>query len=344
MLSGILVFLWKCVVFWFTIASILWVLAFTSPAASATLAKLYKIGAGFVTMALSTDKRWKKPSHDPDQIKDAKDARKKRIIFIRHGESDWNEVFNRGFGPSFPGRVISAILRELKLAETQDSVFLDSGLSPLGMQQAKELVQFLESAPIAKAGDNPELHSILRGEGASDSVIMSSNLRRALATAAIGLQRRLKSTRERVLICSELQEITFNLDGNALAGPNQVPDLHSIKPAMWPGCDPPQLFDAALNSGDKPIFGNGLQRMLSFCDLAFSRNESTIIAVGHSLYFRSFFRTFLPHGAEHEAKKLKMVNAGTVAFDLTCATASDGTTLHRIDPDSISVFYGGFTK
>lgn len=123
----------------------------------------------------------------------------------RHGESDWNEVFNRGFGPSFPMRLLMAILRELRLAETPDSVFIDSGLSPLGMQQARELMTFLEGS--ADPTDNAGMHALLRGDGRAqeDSVVMSSNLRRALATAAIGLQRRLHLTGERVLIVSDLQ-------------------------------------------------------------------------------------------------------------------------------------------
>ena len=45
----------------------------------------------------------------------------KRIIFIRHGESDWNDVFNKGFGPSFIFRLVGAIWRETLLMITNDS-------------------------------------------------------------------------------------------------------------------------------------------------------------------------------------------------------------------------------
>lgn len=51
--------------------------------------KLFTIGAG--QMVLSQDRKWSKPD-DPDLIKDADDLQFKQIIFIRHGESDWNEV------------------------------------------------------------------------------------------------------------------------------------------------------------------------------------------------------------------------------------------------------------
>ena len=65
-----------------------------------------------------------KKNPDPDRIKEevAKgETIKKRIIFIRHGESDWNNVFNKGFGPSFPIRLFKAWLRELWLYPTTDS-------------------------------------------------------------------------------------------------------------------------------------------------------------------------------------------------------------------------------
>lgn len=71
------------------------------------------------------------------------------------------------------------------------------------------------------------------------------------------------------------------------------------------------------------------------------RKESTVIATGHSLYFRSFFQTFLPRSTEHISKKKKMVNAGTVAFNISKAM-HEGKPVYRIDPESITVVYGGF--
>uniref|UniRef100_A0A061RFY4 Uncharacterized protein n=1 Tax=Tetraselmis sp. GSL018 TaxID=582737 RepID=A0A061RFY4_9CHLO len=322
--------------------SVLWVTSFTSPRSAAVLRKLYLFTYGFLTMLFSTDKRWSKPRLDPEVVKDTKPADKKLLVFIRHGESDWNEVFNRGFGPTFFVRLVKAIYREMLLLVTSDSVFIDSSLSPLGVAQARDLLSFLDQP--ATPADNADLHALLRGENSvTSSVVVSSNLRRALATAAIGLQPRLKETKERVLISSDLQEISFNLDANALAPPLEVPDLHAIAPEMWASFQPSELFDPGLNSGNKPIFGNGLQRMHNFCEFVFSREEDAVIAVGHSLYFRSFFRTFLPFGSDHEAKRRKMANAGAVAFELSRAR-HEGRPVYRIDPASISVVYGGFAK
>ena len=61
-----------------------------------------------------------KKNPDPDRIK-GKPTTTKRLIFIRHGESDWNNVFNKGFGPSFPVRLFKAWYKELILYPTNDS-------------------------------------------------------------------------------------------------------------------------------------------------------------------------------------------------------------------------------
>ena len=68
----------------------------------------------------------------------------KRIVFLRHGESAWNEVFNRGFGPSFPVRLISAWVRELMVLQDGSSLFLDSPLSATGEEQVSQLRSWLE--------------------------------------------------------------------------------------------------------------------------------------------------------------------------------------------------------
>ena len=86
-----------------------------------------------------------KKNPDPDSIKDAP-SKMKRIIFIRHGESDWNEVFNKGFGPMFVVRLVKAMWRELLLMVTMDSAFLDSPLNIEGTDQARELRRYIEQS------------------------------------------------------------------------------------------------------------------------------------------------------------------------------------------------------
>jgi hypothetical protein len=55
-----------------------------------------RLGGSVVAhLLLSGDRKWKKSAvPNPDAVRqaDAEPVRTKRIIFIRHGESDWNEV------------------------------------------------------------------------------------------------------------------------------------------------------------------------------------------------------------------------------------------------------------
>ena len=84
--------------------------------------------------------------------------------------------------------------------------------------------------------------------------------------------------------------------------------------------------------------------MKAFNEWAFARGEDAIIVGGHSLWFRSYFQTYLPHKLDHEAKKHKITNSGIVSFDVyTHVNESDGEHYYRIDPDSIRNVYGGFT-
>jgi hypothetical protein len=136
------------------------------------------------------------------------------------------------------------------------------------------------------------------------------------------------------------------------------PDALSITPAhtqihaSWIDktskiCDFQDIYtnqvDMSLHNGNKPINTNGLKRMNLFCDFLFSPSvmEEYAIIGGHSLWFRSFFQTFLPHDVQHLSKKNKIVHGGVVAFELIKASTKQGPK-YMIDPKSIAVVYGGF--
>ena len=82
-------------------------------------------------MLYSKDSKGVGPKYNPDPqyILSRSDVNKKTVIFIRHGESDWNLVFNKGINLSFPSRLFNAIKSELLLLFQLDSVFLDSPLN-----------------------------------------------------------------------------------------------------------------------------------------------------------------------------------------------------------------------
>lgn len=56
----------------------------------------------------------------------------------------------------------------------------------------------------------------------------------------------------------------------------------------WPGGN--VVFDAEFNVGTKALGNTGIKRMKALAEWASQRPEDTVVCVGHSLYFRSFFR------------------------------------------------------
>lgn len=82
-------------------------------------------------MLYSKDSKGIGPKYNPDPqyVLSRNDVNKKTVVFIRHGESDWNLVFNKGINLSFPFRLFNAIKDEFLLLFQLDSVFLDSPLN-----------------------------------------------------------------------------------------------------------------------------------------------------------------------------------------------------------------------
>ena len=259
----------------------------------------------------------------------------------RHAESAWNLVFNKGFGSDFPGRLRDAVVKEAKLGNTLDSVFMDSPLSKIGTDQAEALQEFVETG-------EEKLSELLRGKE-GDSIMCSSNLRRALSTLTIGMWERLKRTQEKIYVLSSLQEITFNVDGVSLAKPGLAPQLSDTElNSLYGGgdaskFDPDRYYDCAFNAGNKPVFTTGIERMQQFCAWCFEQEASTIIAGGHSLYNRFFFKTFLPKSSSHESKVKKMQNCAVVSMTLKKGKKKNKT-WYAIDEDSVDVVYLGFEE
>lgn len=323
---------------------------------------------GVAYLLFCHDKSWKKPK-DPmavfTPVLSSEDGKrrieKKTIVFIRHGESTWNDTFNKGthrsaivFVLGFIPGLIKSVLYELYLVLSGkvDSWFYDSPLSHLGLSQVDELGQFLSKkpgSPGAKKMTPTEAKyvSILRGDpGAAKSTLLCSSLRRALSTMAASFRERLaRRPGDKILVVPSLQEISRNPDTLSITLPR-----HQVT-ASWIDqssdvCDFQGIFtnqtDMRLHKGNKPIRTNGLLRMNEFCDFAFKNvKEDVIIVGGHSIYFRSFFRTYLPYSSDHVSKKKKVQNAGCVAFTLLKAPTASGD-VYMIDPKSIEVIYRGF--
>ena len=316
------------------------------------LKKFFITVDSLVFMALSKDSKGLGPKYnpDPDKIEAARMATTtKTVVFIRHGESDWNNVFNKGFGPSFIVRLARALFEEAMMMFHIDSKFLDSPLNHEGIEQALELRRFLQTEQHAevKPGSTGrrDIYEVLRGDR-DTSVIVSSSLRRAVSTTTLALWPRIGKTKEKIIILSSLQEISRNIDTRALSAPKTVADLpFSRISGHCAPFNPDDVFDPSENHGNKTRNFYGIKRLQAFNEWAFQRPESVVICGGHSLWFKYFFQTYLPYKTAHDAKTKKITNSGAVAFTLHRAEAAeaDGTPLYRIDPDSIQVLYGGFT-
>mmetsp|Transcript_22560 Transcript_22560/g.37670 ORF Transcript_22560/g.37670 Transcript_22560/m.37670 type:complete len:352 (-) Transcript_22560:525-1580(-) len=305
-------------------------------------------------MVLSKDNKGigPKKNPDPDLIKD-KINTTKRIVFIRHGESDWNNVFNKGINISFIFRLVKALYAECRMLSTDGSSFIDSPLNQEGIEQAVELSKWLKNESDGIKDSDPNYHEIMSLAGKisdGSSIIVSSCLRRSIATTTLALWPRLAKTGEKVHILSSLQEISRNVDTYAISTPHTVADLPFDR--LTPHCqgkdgtpfDPLQVYEASQNFGTKRLDFYGIKRLRAFGDWAMQQSEDLIIVGGHSLWFKCFFQTFLPHGVDHDAKKKKITNSGAVAFTLQVAkNEQDGTSQYRIDPASLRTVYGGYT-
>uniref|UniRef100_A0A7S2CQI9 Uncharacterized protein n=2 Tax=Octactis speculum TaxID=3111310 RepID=A0A7S2CQI9_9STRA len=332
----------KCYLYVGTMLMGVWAALFVH--SKATRRKFVLLFYGMIVMIFTTDMSWKKKK----VVKKLESvAHTKRVIFIRHGESMWNEAFNKSKNPvKFTYRVLKALLNELLVLANFDSVLFDSPLNQEGFTQSKILKRALTQSAVDDAEKDRYL-KILNGDAGS-SVLVSSNLRRAAQTAVVALWPRLEKSKDPVIVLPSLQEVSRNVDTLSIALPKTPIPLPGIEQELQLEdgiLDAAKVLDMSENTGNKPIFGNGKQRLEAFSRWVFEREEDTIIAAGHSLWFRHYFKTFLAteglSDLEQDAKKYKMKNCGVVAFDLTTNATKDE---FRIKPGSIYVVYEGFEK
>ena len=347
-------------------------------------------------LVFCNDKTWKQPEDDPDSYfqqqstagdGDSKNIERKTIIFVRHGESSWNDTFNKGSRPVI-GFVMYFVPNLIKAAfvewyfwisgQANESWFYDSPLSQKGLEQALSIRAYLRDSTSNLEYATPKEADLIRtliGDGGAagaangdgsinnkvakkSSQLVSSNLRRAISTIVVGFQDRLAKCLndgdDNIMVLDCLQEISRNPDTLSI-----TPARGSVIPA-WTDPKPLGRFykdrcDTTKHTGNKPVSTNGLKRLQAFCKNAFEDiDRDAIIVGGHSLWFRSFFRTYLPYSFEHVSKKKKLINGGIVGFSLErIAVPSDNngakddgnnssSWAYRIDPKSIVVLHGGF--
>lgn len=290
------------------------------------------------------------------------DCRRVTIVFIRHGESKWNSVFNVGSKLLLPWRLLKALISELMVLFALDSIFFDSPLNSEGIKQACELKTFLASTPSGCLGQGSwarpvtelsqeDIISIIRSE-VGRSKVVSSILKRAISTGAVCLNPRFlktKDAQDKIHLMTALQEVSRNVDTLSLTPRGCLPQIPSGEASDKDVGDLIALhyntrLDAKFNTGNKTLKQKALHRHEEFAKWAIDQKVDCIIVCGHSIWFREFFKSYLPKSSDHEAKTKKMVNCGCVAFDFYRSSSVDRrqSQVYRIDPEGVKVIYGGF--
>ena len=111
----------------------------------------------------------------------------------------------------------------------------DAPLSHYGIAQIDKLSRFLAKTKTFTNQREKDIIELLKGESSASSVLVSSNLRRALSTVIIGLRGRLAmNPEEKSVIEPSLQEISRNPDTLAITPPKTQVNASWIEKAMLP--------------------------------------------------------------------------------------------------------------
>ncbi|CAD7941912.1 unnamed protein product [Amoebophrya sp. A120] len=293
-----------------------------------------------VYMIVSSDAKGLKKAKPPSAAQlQGRVIRERQVYFLRHGESEWNWVFNKKPVVAAPFRLVVAFVRELLLGFA-DSLFLDSPLNGEGLRQASEMADDVEARV------------------PSDAEFVTSPLRRAISTLLLAFPRRLRTKKVRVLHC--LQEISRNVDTASMTQAREIPTVSAVEEAKYPVCASMyrRNLDVSQFDGNKTLSRTGLTRLREFAGEREGSNsvfrgtgavEKPLVVAGHSLWFKHFFNLYLPPTEEPElamlAKTRKIANGGLVSFKLQlCVSDTTGQPFCRIPAGSIHEVYKGFER
>ncbi|TYZ59289.1 hypothetical protein PybrP1_006565 [[Pythium] brassicae (nom. inval.)] len=300
--------------------------------------KLWLFALGVLHLLFSSDRQWLSMASAPcdrDELEQERSQqqleprRTKRIVFVRHAESEWNVVFNRGVDWRALVRLVRACVREWLMLPTPDSVFIDSPLSRTGIRQARALFDDalvrssdIESGLAATAtGDEDAIEAAKKTAlrymscPLPNSIVVTSNLRRAIDTARVASAARLGVPGETIHVLSALQEIGRNIDTLAISDAYAL-KTQALSSALRVDKASDGLFDLSESHGNKTVRGCGRTRLQAFARWSTRRSEDVVVVYGHSLWFRAFCREYFPSGVAHDAKHLKLANCGVVSFTL----------------------------
>jgi len=329
----------------------------------------------------STETSVKIEPHDNIQNNDEYTADKtKTLVFIRHGQSEWNHVFNNEGGFSIL-RMVKMILMEAVLLMSSKSIFIDSPLTFRGIDEARYLQFCITAKRKCKQLDDDEYSKLLSGglegdintlsddqelineelnykakyfrilKGSEKSRIITSDLRRAITTTSIALYDRLKKEvqprirTEKMLLLPFLREASRNVDAFCITPMNSLPD-HSLLAYNMESIKekfPEVAYIERLETLETKALQNDQDRMNNFIDFIFNSEFDNFIVGGHSHYFREFFKRYLPSQSEHEGKKSKMANAAAVGLEIV-KYSNTAKPVYQINEESIQCVHLCFIK
>eukprot|EP00392_Amoebophrya_sp_AT5.2_P016928 g17237.t1 len=297
----------------------------------------YRWVSSLLYMVCSSDTKGLKKDEEKASAAPCNVLRQRTIYFLRHGESEWNWVFNKKPVILAPFRLIFAAISEVLLGG-QDSIFLDSPLNDEGLKQASEMSTVAEAL-------------VPRG-----AVFVTSPLRRAITTLLLAFKNRVKSKHVPVWHC--LQEISRNVDTAAFTPAHSIPVASKKlqKHDPFAACLYDRVLDVSGYEGNKTLRRRGLSRLREFATKVFPEKSTggnyqpPLVVGGHSLWFKNFFNLHLAANVSNEkyplaglARTKKIHNGGLVKFSLQeCESLSGHKLFYRIDPASITEVHKGF--
>lgn len=307
---------------------------------------------------------------------DAEVLQEREVYFVRHAESTWNEMINRGFAPQILlPKLVGGIAFEAFLLSTgnPDSKIVDAPICAEGINQAASLREFL--ADEENYEDDRDWRVLNGYDGANGaraptSVLVSSNLRRSLSTMLLGFQDRFhrRRTVDKLLVNPFLQETAINADCVSLHPRTKAVTSPTYNASSF---DPPasaMLYQQFIGEETQPASENvlGDEQLMQFADWLFTQQAptnntdgdgedsaaavsrpSTFIVGGHSHWFRRFFQLCLPRPSEagtvKDAQTLKIENGGVMAFTLQQLRVGD-TVVYRVVQDSLRNVFKEFDR
>ena len=232
------------------------------------------------------------------------------LYFIRHAQSQWNELSLAG-----------------KITNPPQAFLQDAKLSKEGLRGAQKLRDWISERP-CKSKDQCFLAGLpVEGEPRK-AVFATSNLRRAALTALIGFHDRLSTIPTEIHVVSALQELGSENGSTTLSVPGGPPAL-SLSDDKCPLRKVDLRFNTEWNLPDERSKRLGGDYVVSFCNwmrrmVSVDPQATDFVVVGHSVWFSRFVETFLADTRltplEHDLMYFSIPNQGVVRMSITMGT------------------------